>query len=310
MLRSRLYWCIVAPIDASLIRPALLVHQTGGFSKAASRLGVPRSTVSRAVAALEDALGVTLFQRTTRRVTLTTDGQAFFERVQPAMEELETALVSFSERKEEPAGRLSVTANADIASVVLVEAIARFTARYPLVSVETIVSNRIVDLVADGVDLAIRVPRKPITGNSLVKRRVGSIGFSFYAAPSYLARRGIPRTDEELAAHDWVEFRGVRPMQFRALGLEIEPPPARASCDDMFFLRELVRRGIGIGVLASFLAKNDVTRGLLAPVPSRHRFGTVDVFLVRPAQKQVPLRVTAFIAVLLDLLKQQPLSPT
>lgn len=295
-----------APIDVSLLRSALLVHRSASFSVAAKELGVPRSTVSRAVAALEESLGVALFQRTTRRVATTPDGAAFFERVAPAMAGLDSALSDFRERSQEPSGVVSVTATADVAAVVLAEAVARFTARYPKASVDTIVSNKMLDLVHEGIDLALRLPSRPMTLRSLVRRKVGAMEFSFYAAPAYLARRGVPRSDAELAGHDRVDYRGMRPVQFRASGGE-PLPAARAVCDDMFFLRELVRKGVGIGVLPTFVAEADVTRGTLVPLRTRHRFGSIDVYLVRPARKQVPPRVTAFSDVLLELLRQRPL---
>lgn len=298
----------MAPIDLALLRPAVLVHRGGSFSAAAEQLRVPRSTVSRMVAQLEESLGVDLFQRTTRRVTTTHEGLAFFERIGPAMAGLETALSDFRERADEPSGVITVTATADVASVVLTEAIARYTARYPYVSVNTIVSNKLIDLVREGVDVALRVPSTSM-GRSLVRRKIGAIGFSFYASPAYLARCGIPRSDADLTRHDWVEYRGVRPSQFRALGADVPPPPARAICDDMFFLRDLVRKGVGIGVLPTFLAEGDVTRGLLAQVPSRRRFGLVDVYLVRPARRQVPRRVGSFCELLFELLRQRPLAP-
>src|SRR5215207_268819 len=165
--KNWILWCVSAPIDLNLLRSFAAVHGAGSFSAAAAQLGVPRSTVSRAVLALEAELGQQLFQRTTRRVTTTRVGLSLFDRVAPQLESLAGALSDLPEAGQEPAGLLRLSATADLGSMVLAEAATRFTQRYPRAEIEVALTDRLVDLVREGFDLALRLTAKP-TNSSLV----------------------------------------------------------------------------------------------------------------------------------------------
>lgn len=143
-------------IDLNLIRAFVAVHEAGSFSGAAARLGVPRSTVSRAVASLEGSLGVRLFHRTTRKVSTSTAGLELYERSAAPLGALEASLADLPEREEVPSGTLRVTTIADLGAAVVAEAVARFTARYPSVQVAVYLGSEMVDLVRGGFDLAMR----------------------------------------------------------------------------------------------------------------------------------------------------------
>lgn len=302
-------WCEMAPIDLNLVRAFAAVHRTGSFSRAGEQLGVPRSTVSRAVAELEDALGTALFQRTTRRVATTAAGAALFDRLAPPLDSMAAALADLPRGETEPSGALRITATADLATVVLAEAVTRFTRRYPGTTVDVQLTPAVVDLVRDGVDLALRVAHPRLRGASLVARKVGTVTFQLYASPSYLARRGAPRDPDELAAHDGIAFRGKAALQLSAGSPQrrIAPRP-RVTCDDMFFAREVLRAGGGVGALPSFLADPDVAAGRLVRVLPRWLVTSGHVYLVRPSRKHVPREVTAFSDLVLELLHQRPLS--
>ena len=157
-------WCVNATIDLNLLRAFAAVHAAGSFSAAASQLGVPRSTVSRAVAALEEQLKQSLFQRTTRKVTTTPVGVSLFERVAPQLDSLAGALVDLPEGSDAPSGTLRLTATADLGSMVLTEAVARYVRRYPETNVELELTARVVDLVREGFDLALRVATTQLKG--------------------------------------------------------------------------------------------------------------------------------------------------
>jgi DNA-binding transcriptional LysR family regulator len=288
----------MAPIDLNLVRAFAAVHETGSFSLAAARLSVPRSSVSRAIAALEEEVGAGLFHRTTRRVTTTDEGRALFARVAPSLGELEDVLRDLPDRPERPSGTLRVTTAVDLGSIVMAEGVARYRARFPDVVVETLISNTIIDLVKEGYDLALRIAPVRLRTLSLIARRVGTVNLGLYASPTYLARRGTPRSFADLRDHDAVVYRG-------AAG----PPPGRPRVvtDDMFFARELLRRDAGIGVLPSYLAADDVAAGALARVVPRWTTATGGIYLVHPSRKHVPTRVTAFRDLLVELLRQRPL---
>ena len=289
---------MTAPIDLNQLRAFALVHETGGFSIAAERLRVPRSTVSRAVAQLERATGLLLFHRTTRRVTATPAGRALFERVRPSLATLEHSLSDLPEAQRAPAGTLRVTASADLGATVLAEAVARYTTRYPETRVEVQLTGTVVDLVKDGFDVALRFARGALRDSSLVARRIGTIAFRWYASPAYLLRRGTPRALAELSEHDIVAIAGDDHQLPRA---------PRITADDKFFVRAALRAGAGVGLLPSYLGEDDVATGQLARIlPGVEKVaGTVHIVL--PSKRHVPSTVTAFRDLLIQMLEQRPL---
>jgi len=298
---------MLAPIDLNLVRLFVAVRETGSFTAAADRFGMPRSTVSRAIATLEARLGLVLFQRTTRTVAITHDGQALFEGVGPSLAQLDGALADIPERTAELAGTLRLTALPDLASVVLAEAVAQFAARYPRIAIDLQLTPALVDLAREDIDLALRVQVRPARATSLVARKVGDIAVQLFAAPAYLARRGTPRASAELAAYDWITFRGAVPLQPTRAWFRDLPARRRIACDDMRFARDLVRLGAGIGALPSFLAQQDLLAGTLVRVLPKLTLGRAPVYLVRPARTHVPRRTTLFRDLVVELLQQRPL---
>lgn len=290
----------MAPIDLNDLRAFLDVHETGSFSLAAQRAGVPRSTVSRAVASLERALRVQLFYRSTRRVSTTAAGLALFERVNAPLAQLQGSLEQLPERTEEPAGLVRVTSTVDVGMVLLSEAAARFTARYPRARVELHLDNQVTDLVGGGFDLALRILSKPMRDSTLLAKKLGVLGIGLYASPSYLASRGTPRRTKDLAEHAIVAFGRAR-----ALAVSKEP---RIACNDMLVARELLRNGAGIGPLPSFLAAGDLASGTLVRVIPKWDLRTGIIYLVTPARKHVAPKVQAFRTVLGEVLRQRPLA--
>lgn len=292
-------------MDLNLLTLFVTVADASSFSAAAERMGLPRSSVSRNVAALEAALGVQLFHRTTRQVALSTAGQALYERVAPQLAALQQSLVSLPEREEQPSGELRVTAPNDMGATFLPDAIARFSARYPAVQVDVRLTNRIVDLVAEGFDVALRIAGGgQLADSSLMARRLSELDSQVFASPSYLARQGHPRAPEDTADHDWVVFRSV----------PVPPPPLAAPrnrprivADDMLFVREAVRAGCGLGLLPSFLAQEDVAAGRLVRVLPRTAQTVGALYLVHPPSQHVPKKITAFRDFLLEFLAAHPL---
>jgi DNA-binding transcriptional LysR family regulator len=303
-------WCVGAPIDLNLLRAFAAVHASGSFSAAAVTLGVPRSTVSRAVAALEEQLKLSLFQRTTRKVITTPVGLSLFERVAPQLESLDGALVDLPEQADAPSGTLRITTTPDLGSIVLTEAIARYLRRYPAVQVELELSARVVDLVSEGFDLALRVARTRPKSSSLVARRVGEIVLQLYASPSYLARRPAPRSPAEASLHEWATY-DTRPLSLSSSrgAKSVIAPASRVRSNDMFFQREALRAGCGLGALPSFLADADVTSGTLVRVLPDWVVFSSSVVLIHPAHRHLPRKISAFQELLLELLRQRPISP-
>lgn len=300
-----------APIDLNLLRAFAAVHASGSFSAAATALGVPRSTVSRAVAALEEQLKLSLFQRTTRKVTTTPVGRSLFERVAPQLDGLASALVDLPEAAGTPSGLLRLTATPDLGSVVLTEAVARYVRRYPETQVELVLTARVVDLVRESFDLALRVATTQLKGSSLVARKVGHIVLQLYASPAYLARRPAPRSPAEVSEHEWAAYDTL-PLTLTLTSARgskrVVAPAPRVRSNDMFFQREALRAGCGLGVLPSFLADADVANGALSRVLPDWVVLSGNVLLVHAAHRHLPRKVAAFRELLLELLRQRPIS--
>jgi DNA-binding transcriptional LysR family regulator len=271
-----------------------------GFSRAAQRLGIPTTTVSSKIARLEARLGVTLIQRTTRRLHITAAGRSYYGHCVRALSEMAEAQRELVSAAGEPTGLLRVTAPADFAHSVLPPIIERFLRAYPRASVELMVTNRVVDLLAEGIDLAMRIG--PLEDSSLTARRFRSTQAGLWAAPSYLRRRGVPKTPVDLRQHDLLRFsRLPETVKLRASGDEaLIDFRSRFATDDLDNLRVFVLRGAGIALLPDFLgerlARNAAVTRVLPDYVSRTR----TIYFVFPAQKFVPRTVRAFIGLATD----------
>ena len=278
------------------------VARTGSFSAAAKELGIPKSSASRAVARLENELSVQLLFRTTRKVSLSEPGTALYDRVTPLLRSIKGALSGLPEGGEEPSGTLKVTAPVDLGVLFLAEVLSRYTARYPAVSVDLHLTGRVVDLVGEGFDVALRAASR-LEDSSLIVRRAAPLLAQLYASPAYLARRGTPRTDEELDEHDWVVFRsGPQRLRVAPVRAAVARPP-RIVCDDLLFVRDAVRTGVGIGLLPTFVAEPDVLAGSLVRIVPRLQRPAGNLYIVTPATKHVPGKVAAFRDLVLEMLK-------
>jgi DNA-binding transcriptional LysR family regulator len=286
----------MATMDLNLLRAFLAVAETSSFSAAARKLGVPKSSVSRGVAALEDAMDVRLLHRTTRHVSPTTAGKALQDRVAPLMASLEGAVCGLPELEDQPSGLLRVTTTVDFGSSVLGEIVARFAEAHPAVQVDLRLTSAVVDLVAEGFDLALRFGARKLPDSSMTARRAGMVKLQLFASPEYLARAGTPRKVEDLDRHQWVIFR-------RDTAVRLEGPGAasikvqqrgRIMCDDMSFVRSAVRAGAGLGLLPTFLAAEDVAAGELVKVLPKWDTASGTLWLVTPHARHVPRKVSAF----------------
>lgn len=294
----------MSSLDLNLLPIFVAVAETSSFSAAAKKLGMPKSTVSRGVASLEEALGVPLFHRTTRKVSLSTAGASLLARSGALVASLQEAVTELPELQEIPSGTVRITAPIDFGAAVLADIVARFTARYPSLQVDLRLTNAVVDLIAEGVDLAFRISARPLVSSSLVAQKVGPVSMQLYAAPGYLARAGTPRSPEELAQHSWVNFRSWPRVRLagpeRTVTVEAK---GRVSCDDMFFVRESLRAGAGIGVLPMFVAKDEVAAGNLVRVLPKWSPPGGQLWLVWPGGNKPPRKVAAFRELVLESLR-------
>ncbi len=271
------------------------VVESGSFTGAAHATGLPKSSVSRSVARLEQDLGVRLLQRTTRKLSLTEAGRAFFERVRGPVAGVDEAADAVRELGGEPRGLVRMSAPSDAYAFGAAEAIAEFVRRYPAIRVELALTTRRVDLVAEGFDLAIRAGR--LEDSTLVVRRIAAAPLAMFAAPSYLKRRGHPKSLAELAQHECVLFRSHGGKAMWTLegpeGERSVEVKGAISVDEMAFLMRACVAGAGIALFPVPLAREPVERGALEPLLSAYTLspGGSALHVVLPSATFVPTRV-------------------
>jgi DNA-binding transcriptional LysR family regulator len=292
------------PADLNLLETFATVVELRSFSDAADKLGVQRSSVSRGIAALEDQLGVQLFARTTRSVAATTAGATLYAKVRPQLSSLQEALRALPEREEAPSGVLRLTAPNDIGATILPDVIAGFVARHPAVTVELSLGNAQVDIITEGFDAAIRAAPAKRKDSSLVSRKLSDLDLQLFASPTYLAAHGTPRKLEDVREHEWVSFR-CKPMP---APLPKALKPARVTADDMLFARGACVAGLGLTLLPSFTARDDVAAGRLVRVLPKVELGKGALYFVHAPTQHVPRKVTAFRDYFLEWLATSPLA--
>ena len=247
------------------------VVEAGSFSTAARRLGIPKTTVSAKVAGLEKRLGVRLIQRTTRKLRMTEAGEKYFHHCAIATREVELGEAALQSAKEKPYGVLRVTAPVDFGRAVLPRIVRAYTAKYPDVSVELIVTNRIVDAVEEGVDLAIRWAGS-LKDSSLIARRFIETRSNLWASPKYMKALGNPTHPRELDNAAFVAHPALKTLILTNGKSDFELQlSGRVSSDDLEVITALIVLGQGIAWLPDFLVGDAVEAGKLVPVLSQWR---------------------------------------
>lgn len=282
--------------DLDEIATFVRVIETQGFSKAATSLGIPKSTVSRRVARLEEQLGVRLLHRTTRRMRATPEGQLFFDRVAPAVAALRLAAQDVAEGRDSPRGLLRMTAPVEFGDAYLAPVIAGFANIHPDLEIRVTLTGRMVDMVKEGFDLAIRAG--DLDDSSLVAKRLAVSEFWLAASPSYLAERGVPRRVSELAEHECLAHRpkGRKRIWTLTSGraeAEVEVN-GRVGADEFTFLANAAIAGAGIAKLPAFVAMRPIADGRLVRVLPSHHLRGGDLHLVYPSARQLPVKTAAF----------------
>lgn len=276
------------------------VVQAGSFSAAAKLLDMPVTTVSGKIAALEKRLGITLIHRTTRRLSITQAGQNYFQHCVRALDEMTAAEKELFASKLEPEGRLRLTAAPDIGHLVLPPLIRKFLSLYPKVQVELILTNRFVDLVSEGVDLAIRVGN--LKDSSLIARKFRDVQIGLWASQTYAKKYPLPKTPSDLKEHAIVAFGTMSThltlsKNGKSMEVPIEP---RIIVDDMEAVKNFVSGGDGIGVLSSLICEPEIASSKLVQVLPQWELqldnsSICQISFVYPPQRFVPLKVQAFI---------------
>ena len=284
---------LLGELDAVRIFATVAEHRS--FRGAATALKLPRSTVSRRVSDLERALDTRLLHRTTRHVTLTDAGNTFLARVRPALDAIADAGRAAVDASTEPRGLLRITMTPSMAeriSPVMLELLAK----YPEVRVDIELTDRKVDLVAEGFDIAIRAGELP--DSTLVARSIGRGRAGYFASPSYLARRGVPTTLQDLAEHDWIVFSGRSRIEEFVVH-------KRLIVNSLAVAFDAAISGFGIAWIPESMLGDTVRRGLLVPVLPEKWPPSQPLHVVYPSSRQLAPRVRAAV----DLLLQRIVPP-
>ncbi|MBX7098510.1 MAG: LysR family transcriptional regulator [Myxococcaceae bacterium] len=283
----------------------LIVAAEGSVTAAARKLGMPKSTISRRLTRLEETVGVTLVQRTTRKLLLTDDGHAFHEQVGRALTGLEEATIFLRDRRETPRGHVRLTAPYDIGNRNLADVVAEYTERYPETTVEVLLTERMVDLVGEGVDLAVRASGA-LPDSTMVARKIATGVFGLFASEAYLEKHGTPRNVKQLAKHEFVMMRATQGHQRLSLegphGTETIEAHVKVTASEMSFVQRATLKGLGIGVLPDFVEDTGGRDARLVRVLPGFTAGKGTVFVVHPGGRLLPARVRAMRDLLIERL--------
>lgn len=281
--------------------------QHGSFTRAAHQLGLTPAAVSRSVARLEARLNVRLFVRSTRRIRLTDAGQAYYEQCRQALAQLVEAEREVTGQQFEPVGTLRISVPTTYGHFRVLPLLPGFRARYPGVQVEAHVSNRTVDFADEGFDLAIRI--RPPSDSSLIARPLERAELIVVAAPGYLQRAGIPRTVEDLAQHECIQFLAPadgRPMPWmlRIDGEDraVETRGGYRCSEDILGCVTLARAGAGLFCAMRYVVADDLAAGRLVQVLPETTGPVRSISLIYPHRRHTPLRVRAFVDYLFEQL--------
>jgi DNA-binding transcriptional LysR family regulator len=283
----------VRDLDLNDLRVFVRVVDRGAFAAAARELRVPTSTVSRTVARLEARVGARLLQRTSRSVSTTGEGRALYASVSESVNALERAAHALEPASRTPKGILRMTAPAEIACTFLADVVVAFGERYPHVQVDVALTNRAVNLVDEGYDMAVRAAAR-LADSSVIAKKLGDLDHGLFASPRYLDEHGAPRAPAELASHRCVAFRAKDLERTWKLNDVEVPIRARIGADDFSYVRAAVIAGGGIGLMPRLVCAKDEAAGRLVRVlPSLGAKGA-GLYIMYPASTHVPARVTAF----------------
>jgi DNA-binding transcriptional LysR family regulator len=290
-------------IELDQLQALVKVVQAGSFTRAAELLDSEKARVSRSVSRLEAQLGVRLLERTTRSLRLTEVGREIFERAVTVLAAVEETELVAARVHDAPRGVLKLTCGVEFGMLAVNTWLSAYLKRYPDVTVEADYTNRLVDLVHEGFDIAIRVGE--LADSSLAARRLGELTYGLYATPEYLARHGTPRDIDALERHVRIMFTGgIFRGGWRLVdhgGLRIVEGPARMAVNNSFAARDAAAAGLGIALLPDAIGRTEPSLGRVLPEVKGPRVPFSAVF---PSARYLTPKVRSFVDLALELSAQ------
>ncbi|WP_298252808.1 LysR family transcriptional regulator [Bradyrhizobium sp.] len=287
-------------IDA--MQAFLAVADLEGFAPAARKLGLSPSGVTRLIAALEERLGARLLQRTTRSVALTDAGQRYLARARRILADVEEAEASIQDERTRPSGRLVVSAPIGFGRLHVSPVMSEYLKRYAEVSGELRLTDRMINLIEDGVDLAVRIGH--LADSSLVARHVGEMRRIVVASPGYLKAHGEPKTPEAIASHQTIQFGATTAspdLRFQRDGKEIRIAPVpRLMTNSADAAIQYAVQGGGLTRVLAYQAADAIKRGRLKVVLAKFEQPPLPIHVVYPTSRLLSAKVRAFIDLVVE----------
>lgn len=296
------------PPESSALATFALVVETGNFTRAAERLGVSKSVVTRRISALEASLNVKLFNRTTHHVTPTDIALAFYERTRRILDDLDEAVDAVTAASAEPRGLVRIAAPLAFTTMHVMPAVATLLEQYPQFEVQVEQDDHYLDLVAEGFDMAIRIGA--LKDSTLVARRLAPIRRLVVCSPEYANRHGVPATPKELNTHDCLIYTNATPAeQWRFLvdgNWESIRTKGRFKGNNAEMLRDAALRGLGLAALPAFIVGEEIDRGDLQAVLLDYPLKDSTLYAVYPPTRRLATKVRTVVDFFAERFAGQP----
>ncbi|MBZ9557323.1 LysR family transcriptional regulator [Halomonas coralii] len=272
--------------------------KAGSYTQAARSVGITRSAIGKAIVRLEARLGVRLLHRTTRRLSLTEEGRILYDRCQQILDDLEEVDEIMASRRVTPSGILKLTAPLSFGQRHVLPLLHRFQSRWPAIQANLSFTDRYVDLIEEGYDIAVRIG-EPQVDSRIITRTVAWQHMLTCASPDYLQRRGAPETPAALHEHDTVFFMNAdrrRSWRFETdAGVYVFEGPGKLNADSSEAIRESALAGFGLVHLPSYMLEKDLQQGKLVSVLEAYREAAEPIRVIYPSKRHLSPRVRAFI---------------
>jgi len=289
--------------DLNEIAIFVKVVDAGSFTGAAKSLGLPKSTVSRKITQLEERLGVRLLQRTTRTLSLTDTGSAYYNQCSRIISDVEEANIAVTEMQSKPQGLLRITAPMLFGAEVLSDLVAEFLQQNPEIQLEIVLTDQPLDLIQEGIDVAFRVGH--LADSSLIARSLGNIKVITCASPRYVEQNGSPKHPKEVANHTTLGWNPVNTWEYDTpenITIDVKP---KVKVNDIQSMHKMALTGLGIARLPAFVCADDIKSGRLVPLLCDWSYKSTPIHALYPSNRHLSVKVRSFVDYIVEELRRE-----